>query len=187
MILNKVQSYKKCSWQPYRDTCHWDKHLRITLLKKKKKKYPGCQKVRFILEKCLLISRITKDDLYDIHCGKEIFQKSERKHKIIRKKSTMQWDYLSILKNGQLAIWGMNEKGKMLGKKKAPENNIKRKNHEKNGLHDHSQTRSKRTIKKGDEFPHSVPGHFWSIGVFMASITLVTEMIPFVGCCLSSI
>lgn len=99
----------------------------------------------------------------------------------------MEWDYLPILKNGQLAIWGMNEKGKMLGKKKAPENNIKRKNHEENGLHDSQSDQKQKNYKKGDEFPYSVPGHFWSIGVFIASITLVTEMIPFVGCCLSSI
>lgn len=34
-------------------------------------------KGKVILEKCLLVSRISKDDLYDVDCGKEIFQESQ--------------------------------------------------------------------------------------------------------------
>ena len=39
----------------------------------------------------------------------------------------------------------------------------------------YSQTRSKRTVKKGDEFPPSEPGHFSSTAAFISSITQVTK------------
>lgn len=46
-------------------------------------------KGKVTLKKCLLVSRITKDNLHDIDCDKEIFQEPESNHKIIWKKGIM--------------------------------------------------------------------------------------------------